>query len=161
MTAEALASECSRRDRVELDPIPPLSMRPLDSVHLSWCEPIRYCSYSICAIMRPMRFGRFLREARRRAGLSQKELAERAGAPQSTVARIESGATDPRVGTLQKLLRICGEELEPMPLLGIGIDRSQIQELLRLSPSERLDQAVASANNLERFRKAVRVSARG
>jgi transcriptional regulator with XRE-family HTH domain len=37
--------------------------------------------------------------------LSQRELAERAGLPHSTVARIESGATnDPAVSTLQRIL---------------------------------------------------------
>lgn len=37
-----------------------------------------------------------IREARRRAGLSQTELAERAGISQQAVAGWETGATDPR-----------------------------------------------------------------
>lgn len=36
-----------------------------------------------------------VREARRRAGLTQAMLAERAGVPQSTVSRIESDARTP------------------------------------------------------------------
>jgi predicted transcriptional regulator len=40
-----------------------------------------------------------LSRARHRAGLTQRELAERAAVPQSTVGRIEAGLVDPRVGT--------------------------------------------------------------
>lgn len=43
--------------------------------------------------MRDVRAAALLREARRSAGLSQRALAEKAGVPQSTVARIESGST--------------------------------------------------------------------
>jgi transcriptional regulator with XRE-family HTH domain len=85
-----------------------------------------------------MNSARALRYARRRAGLSQRELAERSGLPQSTVGRIETGAIDPRVSTLDRLLRACEFDLEVEPLLGIGVDRSQIREMLALTPAERL-----------------------
>ena len=49
-----------------------------------------------------------LRTERRRAGLTQRELARRTGVPQSTVARIERGQTDPRASTLNTLLIGCG-----------------------------------------------------
>jgi len=59
-----------------------------------------------------------LREARSRAGLTQRELAERARTSQSVVARIEGGRTDPSLGTLARLVSACGFEvftvLEPM-----------------------------------------------
>ncbi|HMF09215.1 MAG TPA: helix-turn-helix transcriptional regulator, partial [Thermoanaerobaculia bacterium] len=42
-----------------------------------------------------------LRYARRSAGLSQRDLAARAGMPQPAVARIESGRTIPRFDTLE------------------------------------------------------------
>ena len=61
--------------------------------------------------------------------------------PQSTVGRIEAGLVDPRASTLRALLRACGEDLEVLPLLGIGIDRSQIRERLALSPRERIDES--------------------
>lgn len=79
-----------------------------------------------------------LRQARRRAGLTQRELSRRAGVPQSTVARIESGGIDPRVGTLDRLLRLCGDSLEAAPIAGTGVDRTLIHAQLRESPAERV-----------------------
>ncbi|MDH5816105.1 MAG: CBS domain-containing protein [Candidatus Nezhaarchaeota archaeon] len=46
-----------------------------------------------------------IRRMRIMAGLTQKELAERAGVSQSLIARIESGTVDPRLSTLRKILR--------------------------------------------------------
>ncbi|MGH9027963.1 MAG: helix-turn-helix domain-containing protein [Acidimicrobiia bacterium] len=95
-----------------------------------------------------MKSARLLREARRRAGVTQRQLARGAGVPQPTVARIERGHVVPRVDTLERLLRACGITLEPAALAGTGIDRSTIRELLRLSPAERARLAVAEANSL-------------
>ena len=39
--------------------------------------------------------GRMVRDARRRAGLTQRQLAAKAGIPQETIARIERGRADP------------------------------------------------------------------
>jgi hypothetical protein len=69
--------------------------------------------------------------------------------PQSTVARIELGLMDPRVGTLDRLLRECGMSLEVEPRLGEGVDRTQIRERLALTPEERFLSFVASANAVE------------
>ncbi len=54
--------------------------------------------------------GMLLREARRRAGLTQRELAHRAGVAHATVAGIENGGSRPRRQTFEKLLRACGVE---------------------------------------------------
>jgi predicted transcriptional regulator len=96
---------------------------------------------------------RVLRQARRRAGLTQRELADRAGVPQSQVARIESGAVVPRVDTLDRLLEVCGEGLEAVPRPGIGVDRSGTVELLRVSPRARLQNASRAARGLARLRE--------
>ncbi|HTO89020.1 MAG TPA: helix-turn-helix transcriptional regulator [Thermoanaerobaculia bacterium] len=56
-----------------------------------------------------------LRDARRRAGLSQRGLGRRAGVPQATVARIEEGRTSPRFETLDRLLAACGFDLVARP----------------------------------------------
>jgi transcriptional regulator with XRE-family HTH domain len=97
-----------------------------------------------------MRIGRIIREARRSSGLSQRALAEKAGVPQSTVGRIESGAIGPRWATVEALLRASGMTVELSPMAGVGVDRTQIRELLRLTPLERARLAVADAAGLER-----------
>jgi transcriptional regulator with XRE-family HTH domain len=53
----------------------------------------------------------FLQLARLEAGLSQRELAERAGVSQSEIARIESGKREPSIPTLQRILAGAGMEL--------------------------------------------------
>jgi len=100
--------------------------------------------------------GRMVREARRRAGMTQRQLAAKSGIPQETIARIERGRTDPRVSTLDRLLEACEFGLEVMPRLGIGIDRTQIRELLAMSPSERLALAVADDRHFVRLRRSIR-----
>jgi transcriptional regulator with XRE-family HTH domain len=52
-----------------------------------------------------------LRDARTGAGLSQRELAQRAGTSQAMVARIERGRQSPSLATLERLVRACGREL--------------------------------------------------
>lgn len=100
--------------------------------------------------------GRMLRTARGRAGLTQRELAARTGVPQETIARIERGRVDPRVGTLDRLLEGCGYGLEVEPRLGIGIDRSQIRERLALTMERRLAIAMEDSRNHAAFMRELR-----
>ena len=92
-----------------------------------------------------------VRFSRRCAGLTQRALSAKAGIPQETIARIESGRVDPRVGTLDRLLEACGMGLEVMPRLGIGIDRTQFQALLDMTPSERLALAMEDDRHMVEF----------
>ncbi|MGB9305004.1 MAG: helix-turn-helix transcriptional regulator [Mycobacterium sp.] len=55
--------------------------------------------------------GNLLRIARSRIGMSQRELAEAAGLPQSTIARIESGARQPSLPVLARILAAVELEL--------------------------------------------------
>ena len=91
---------------------------------------------------------RALRHARRRAGLTQRQLAASAGVAQPTIARIERGLEMPRIDTLDRLLRVCGDAVETVPLAGEGIDRTVIRQLLRLTPAERARTAVHDARML-------------
>lgn len=52
--------------------------------------------------------GELVREARRRAGLTQRELAERASTTQSAIARLESGRASPSLEHVEWLLKLCG-----------------------------------------------------
>lgn len=100
--------------------------------------------------------GRMLRYARSRAKLTQRELAYKTGIPQETIARIERGRVDPRIGTLDRLLEGCGFGLEVEPRLGIGIDRTQIRERLKYTPSELLSVAVEDDRYFLELRRSIR-----
>jgi transcriptional regulator with XRE-family HTH domain len=62
-----------------------------------------------------------VRDARSRAGLSSRALAERAGVSPSTITRVESGRIDPTTGMLERILAAAGGrlrlEVDPAPRL--------------------------------------------
>jgi transcriptional regulator with XRE-family HTH domain len=95
-----------------------------------------------------------IRAARRQAGLTQRGLAARAGMPQSTVARIESGAFKARAGTLERLLKALDLELVVEPRLGRGVDRSLVRRMLALTPRERIEYATKIGEAGRRLREA-------
>ncbi|MGA2163175.1 MAG: helix-turn-helix transcriptional regulator [Solirubrobacteraceae bacterium] len=77
--------------------------------------------------------------ARRRAGLTQQELGGRLGTSQVTVARWESGATEPKFQTVQEVVAACELDLT----LGLatadeGSWTSLIYEQLGREPAERV-----------------------
>lgn len=115
--------------------------------------------------------GRLLREARSRAGLSQRELAERAHTAQSVVARIEGGQSSPSVETLSRLLAAAGftyrAELAPRPLddpvveaYKRDIDRSLLRENLKRSIDDRLRALAALSRLAKEARRAGRAATR-
>ena len=55
--------------------------------------------------------GSAVRAARKRAGISQSELAERTGTSQPSVARLEKGLVSPTVVTLDRIARALGTDL--------------------------------------------------
>jgi transcriptional regulator with XRE-family HTH domain len=96
-----------------------------------------------------------VREARRRAGLTQAALAARAGVPKSTVGRIETGARTPSVELVERLVRAAGllvmvSLTEPDP----GTD-SMFERTLRRTPAQRLADATRAARFVLRGRRAV------
>ena len=91
---------------------------------------------------------RLLRYARRRAGLTQRALAERAGVPQPAIARIERGVLSPRLAPLSHLLDAAGATLEVAPRAGIGVDRSLIRASLERTPENRILAAGAAGRNV-------------
>jgi transcriptional regulator with XRE-family HTH domain len=98
--------------------------------------------------IRGVRCGSLVKEARRRHGLGQAELARRLGTSQPAISRIERDQISPTLETLERILNAMGETLsvstlalnEPAP----GAGNQSIAELradYRLSPEERLAQA--------------------
>ena len=97
---------------------------------------------------------RTLRYARRRAGLTQRALAEKAAVPQPAIARIERGTVQPRLDTLLHLLEAAGFTLEVSPEIGRGVDRSLIRATLERSPEARILAATVAARNLRGYLEA-------
>ena len=102
-----------------------------------------------------------VREARRRSGLTQAQLADRAGVPKSTVGRIESGARVPSTELVERLVEAAGWNVsvslaEPDP----GTD-SMFERTLRRSPAERLSDATRVARFVLRGRRAVSAAVDG
>jgi hypothetical protein len=93
-----------------------------------------------------------IREARRRAGLSQQDLARRAGVHQPAIARWESGRTEPSLATLQRLVTASGFELRLM-LIPAAHDEPSTFQNLALSPEQRLDQLVRTVRFIEEGRR--------
>jgi predicted transcriptional regulator len=85
-----------------------------------------------------MRFPQRLRELRLKAGLTQKELARRAGVSQALIARIEGGAVNPRLSTLQRIIRVLEEALGP----GTRAGDIMHQPVITLHPDEEILKAV-------------------
>lgn len=96
----------------------------------------------------------WINQARRAAGLTQRELAKRSGIPQSAIARLERGQQVPRTDTLQRLLAACGWELRLGPTRGGGVDQSQIDEWLAMTPEQRLSRATGYGRLIGRLRSA-------
>jgi len=80
-----------------------------------------------------------VREARRRAGLTQVELADRAGTVQPAIARWESGRTAISVDDVVRLVRLCGLDVEFQLVERDASDLAQADRLTGLSAQERLD----------------------
>src|SRR5689334_16555272 len=82
-----------------------------------------------------------LQVARWHAGLSQAEVAQRAGTSQQTLMRYETGRTQPTLPTLARLLAACGMGLDPALVPQADFDDPAIEWLLDQPPLERLPRA--------------------
>lgn len=94
-----------------------------------------------------------MRDARRRHGLSQRQLAIRARTSQAAISRIERGLVSPTVATLSELLRLMNEDLAlEAREVDWGHDRTLIAQALAMTPAERIDHGAAVARFVERNR---------
>ena len=96
-----------------------------------------------------------LREARTRAGLSQRALARRAGTAQSVITRIERGQSSPTWETLERLLAAAGAEISARTELAVaaGSMLYEVPGILRMSPEQRLQGVENVGDFLHRARR--------
>jgi transcriptional regulator with XRE-family HTH domain len=95
-----------------------------------------------------------VREARRRAGLTQRELAERAGTTQSAIARLEGGRTSPSFETVLSLVRASGFDLDIMLAERDHADMRQAGDVARLTPAERVERHSRVVHQMLELRRA-------
>jgi transcriptional regulator with XRE-family HTH domain len=84
------------------------------------------------------------------------------GTTQSAVAGLESDRSSPRVATLERALRACGQQLtlassQPKS----SVDETMVFENLKLTPEQRLRAFQASYDNVREFALAARRSIGG
>ncbi len=96
-----------------------------------------------------------LKEARKRKGLSQRELSARSGVPQSHISKIESGAVDIRVSSLIVLARVLDLELELVPKKAIPAVRSIVRSSNNSEVSQAQKQLKAQVNAYQDVFKAI------
>lgn len=94
-------------------------------------------------------------EARRRAGLTQRELADRLGTHQSVIARWETGRTRPDFDTVVEAIRACGLELEIALSPADDHDLTLIRREARFLPHQRLEHMVEVVRSLGEMTTAV------
>ena len=96
--------------------------------------------------------GNLLRRARAQKGLTQRQLAELAGVPQSSIAKIESGARQPTLPVLTRIL--VAVDLEPRIALAPYDDHDDV---LDADASGRTDaERAAAAASVDRLIDALR-----
>jgi len=93
--------------------------------------------------MAPMHAAQFVKEARLRAGVTQRTVASRAGVSQPSVARIERGEVEPSFERVLELVRACGFDLE-IHVVPLDEDAWTLAEQgAQLDPDARLDRLLA------------------
>jgi transcriptional regulator with XRE-family HTH domain len=101
--------------------------------------------------------GLLIAEARKRALLTQAQLADRLGSHQSVIARWESGRSKPDFETVRRAVRAAGFEL------GVSIQRADdehdlalIRRQLQLTPDRRLSDMVEAVGALAAMSRVAR-----
>src|SRR4029450_7497325 len=79
-----------------------------------------------------------IRRAREAAGLTQAEVASRAGMKQPEIARLESAGANPRLSTLKRVVAATGHSVKLDLDQDFGIDETLIAASLKETPTQRL-----------------------
>lgn len=88
-------------------------------------------------------------EARRRAGLTQAELARRVGKAPSAISRWERAGADPSLTTLRDLVRGAGFDLAVGLVALDDHDLALVRRTLLQTPEERLNEMVQAVRAIE------------
>jgi transcriptional regulator with XRE-family HTH domain len=98
-----------------------------------------------------------IRRCRLQSGLTQAQLAVRAGTTKTAISRLESGRVSPTIDTLERVLLCLGYRLElgAVPL-SPRADLAQLDAVADLTPTDRLEHALASQTSLTGLMGAVR-----
>ncbi len=100
-----------------------------------------------------MTAGELLREARKRHGLTQRQLAARARTSQAAISRIERDLVSPSVATLAELLWMMNEELVlDAKSVDWGFDLTLNRARLAVSPDERVRRGVVHSRRMKEIR---------
>ena len=118
--------------------MPPLGPRACES------PSVQRATYLISYVSRVSLPGQLIRERRIAHGLTQAQLALRAGTTQTALSRLERGELSPTVATVERILFVLGETVA---LRANGLkgdhDEAHLAGLLALSPAERLELAMS------------------
>jgi transcriptional regulator with XRE-family HTH domain len=106
------------------------------------------------------RGGELIREARKRAGVTQRELAERLGTTQSVIARWETGKRSPTFEAVVEAARACGFDLSTRIVQRDEDHLLMVREWLTMTPRERLERATGARASFENLRQSVSRTAR-
>jgi predicted transcriptional regulator len=98
---------------------------------------------------------RLIRDSRHRAGMTQAQLARAIGTTQSAIARLEAPGANPRLRTLEQVVRATGRTLE-LSAKQPAVDEAGIAMALRSTPAERLRHFMAAHRNVRRLAAGAR-----
>jgi transcriptional regulator with XRE-family HTH domain len=88
--------------------------------------------------------GTLIRATRERHGLTQAQLALRAGTSQNAVSRLERDEISPSLDTVGRLLAAMGEQLElGVRRIDVGVDADHLADAMAQTMSERLERSLA------------------
>jgi transcriptional regulator with XRE-family HTH domain len=91
------------------------------------------------------------------AGLTQEQLAIRAGTKQAAISQIERGQLEPSLARLRSLVALTGHQLDAvLAPRALSIDESLFLDSLRMLPEERLELTVALSRSALALRAAGR-----
>jgi transcriptional regulator with XRE-family HTH domain len=88
--------------------------------------------------------GKLIRQRRLANGLTQAQLALRAGSTQAAISRLERSELSPTIETITRLLAVMGEEGEILVRRSrLDCDPERLSSLRSRAPADRLAQAIA------------------